>query len=346
VRLRLLILVVCGASLFASAGAYAYPWPVKPFHQQHPIRGNFGDPRTVFTDSLFTNGADGPGTFQFHNGIDIAAPDGTVVYPVVSGTARLIDGEAVSVVTKDGRSFQYFHIVPTVIDGEHVFAERTELGFIAAGHGHVHLTEIRGFRVWNPLARGGIAPYTDTTDPVVRAVYIRRWNSLEPLNPAAVCGRISIVADAYDTQVRRVPGPFGGFPVSPALVTWSVTGRGDTRRLAAESGSVDFRTMLPSKKDFWKVYARGTDPNGPRYGRRQYSRPRLFMFLLTTQGLETREVPNGVYKVTVRAQDVKGNVGVLTRSFTVSNDPASPTGCKPPPPPPAAPPTTPTTPTP
>src|SRR5256885_14371861 len=84
-------------ALVANAGASAYPWPIKPFHKQHPIRANFGDPRTRFWNTMLTDGLDGPGLFQFHNGLDIAAAEGTPVYPVLSGTARLIDGAAVLV---------------------------------------------------------------------------------------------------------------------------------------------------------------------------------------------------------------------------------------------------------
>jgi len=48
----------------------AYGWPVEPFDRQHPVRGNFGDPRTVFAGppdrpTLLT----GAGAFQFHFGI-------------------------------------------------------------------------------------------------------------------------------------------------------------------------------------------------------------------------------------------------------------------------------------
>ena len=327
-RLRVVTLTVCGISLFASAGAQAYPWPVKPFYRQHPIRANFGDPRTVFLDSLLTKGAVGPGTFQFHNGIDISAHDDAAVYPVVSGTARIISGEAVAVASRGGRTFQYFHLIPAVVNGERVYAQHTVLGYIRAGAGHVHLTEIRGYRVWNPLANGGIAPYEDLTDPSVRAIYIRRWNSLQPVDPQGVCGKVSISADAYDTQSQPVTGAFAGFPVSPALVTWSLTSGDDTRRLAAVSGDVDFRTTLPGKKDFWRVYARGTYQNDPRFGRRQYPNAGLFMFLLTRQGLETRDLPNGTYKLTVHAFDIKGNEGSLVREFRVANDRQSPTGCR------------------
>ena len=48
-RLRLFLLIACFAlALAASAGASVFPWPIKPFNKQHPIRGYFGDPRTVY----------------------------------------------------------------------------------------------------------------------------------------------------------------------------------------------------------------------------------------------------------------------------------------------------------
>ena len=298
----------------------------------------------MYQEGLFSNGIDGSGTFLFHNGIDISAPDGTAVYPVVSGTVTHAAGLTVTVRTHDNRAFMYVHIVPLVTVGQPVIAQQTTLGYIAALYGHVHLTEIRGHQVWNPLAKGGIAPYEDLTNPTVRAIYIRRWNSLEPLNPSGVCGKVSIAADAYDTQTRPVRGEFAGFPVAPALLTWSVTRVNTTRRLAAASGGVDFRTTLPRSKDFWSVYARGTYQNGPRFGRRQYRMAGLFMFQLTRQGLETRDLPNGTYKVAVRAFDIKGNEGSLVRKFRIANDPATATGCRPPAStPPAQPPTTTTT---
>jgi hypothetical protein len=55
----------------------------------------------------------------------------------------------------------------------------------------------------------------------------------------------------------------------------------------------------------------------------------MFMFLLTRQGLETRNLANGVYKVTVRAFDIKGNEGSLVREFRIANDASSPSGCRP-----------------
>ena len=50
-----------------------YPWPVKPFNRQHPVRGFFNDPRIQ------------DASHAFHFGIDVSAPDGTAVYAVTPG---------------------------------------------------------------------------------------------------------------------------------------------------------------------------------------------------------------------------------------------------------------------
>jgi hypothetical protein len=343
VRPRLL-LALLAAGLVLPASAAAYPWPVKPFNKQHPIRANFGDPRTVFQLALFQNGIEGPGTFQFHNGIDIAAPDGTDVYPVMSGTAVLLDAESLAVKTDENRIFQYFHIIPLVHDGEHVIAQKTVLGYIRRGAGHVHLTEIRGFRVWNPLARGGLAPYRDRTKPTVAEVDFRRLNTLQELDPLGICGQVSLVADVFDTPQMKISGSFAGFPIAPAFVRSTMRRVGSGKVISYRNVAADFRTTLPTEPDFWKIYARGTYQNAPRFGPRQYNlMPGRFLYNLTPlDGLDTQTLPNGVYQITVQATDMRGNTRTLNRRFTVVNDPKSDktgaeAGCPNPPPPAPAP---------
>src|SRR3954447_23126810 len=68
------------------AAPYSYGWPVKPFDREYPVRAILGDPRTLFrgpptVDTLLHAG----GSFSFHQGIDISAPNGADVYPVMSG---------------------------------------------------------------------------------------------------------------------------------------------------------------------------------------------------------------------------------------------------------------------
>jgi murein DD-endopeptidase MepM/ murein hydrolase activator NlpD len=321
---RRALLLVMSCCLLVPASAAAYPWPIKPFHRQHPIRANFGDPRTRFWNTLLTDGLEGPGLFQFHNGIDIAATEGTPVYPVISGTARLIDAAAVAV-RSPGHKFQYFHITPAVHDGQHVVAGRTVLGRVIRGVNHVHLTEIRGHRVWNPLAAGGIAPYTDHTAPEVDAIMARPVPSLHPLDPGGVGGTVSLIAAAEDTPPLPVPGTFAGYPVAPALVTWSLTKLGGLRYVP-EVPAADFRTTLPVSRDFWNVYARGSYQNVPRFNVQQYFIPGRFLYNLA-RTMDTRSYPNGVYEVRVHVADMRGNSSEGVQQFTIANDPRSEAGC-------------------
>ncbi|TML30631.1 MAG: M23 family metallopeptidase [Actinobacteria bacterium] len=319
-RRLVFILFALVPALVAGTNASAYPWPIKPFDQQHPIRADFGDPRTRFWNTMLTDGLQGPGLFQFHNGIDIAASEGTPVYPVMSGTASLIDGAAV-LVRSPGHKFQYFHITPAVHDGQHVLAGRTLLGRVIRAANHVHLTEIRGRRVWNPLAPGGIAPYVDRTAPQVDAIFAEPLGSLVPFDSATLCGTVSLIASAHDSPPLPVPGTFAGYPVSPALVTWS---------LAEVNGLVyvptvraaDFRTTLPLVRNFWNVYARGSYQNAPRFSNQQFFMPGRFLYNLSGT-LDTRSYPNGTYEVRVHVADMRGNWSDGVQQFRVENHPGA-----------------------
>ena len=323
---RTLLVVLSLFALQPVGAATAYPWPIKPFHKQHPIRANFGDPRTRFWNTMLTDGLDGPGLFQFHNGLDIAAAEGTPVYPVISGTARLIDGAAV-LVRSPGRKFQYYHVIPTIHNGQHVVAGRTVLGHVMRAANHVHLTEIRGRRVWNPLARGGIAPYTDRTMPTVAAIFARPVASLLPFDAQSICGTVSVVAAAQDSPPLPVPGTFAGYPVAPALVTWSLT-RLNGMVYVPTLPVVDFRTTLPAVRNFWNVYARGSYQNAPRFSNQQFFMPGRFLYNLA-ETVDTRSYPNGAYEVHVRASDMRGNWSDAVQQFTIQNHPGTGTGCLP-----------------
>jgi hypothetical protein len=317
VRLRpAVILVSFALALAASATASAYPWPIKPFNAQHPIRANFGDPRTRFWNTMLTDGLQGPGLFQFHNGIDIAAPEGTPVYPILSGTVKLIDGSAL-LVRSPGRKFQYFHIKPNVHDGQHVIAQQTVLGHVIHAADHVHLTEIRGRRVWNPLAQGGIAPYVDRTTPTIDAIFARPAGSLVPLNTETICGTVSLVVAAHDTPPLRVPGTFAGYPVSPASVTWSLA-LVDGLVYVPTTSAADFRTTLPVERNFWNVYARGTYQNAPRFSNQQFSMPGNYLYNLAPT-FNTSSYPNGTYEVRVHVSDMRGNWTEAAQQFRIEN---------------------------
>src|SRR3954465_8979529 len=114
-----------------------YPWPLKPFDRQHPIRGFFCDPRIA------------GGGKTFHFGIDIAAAAGTPVFAVAPGKVsygspgeRAANGGIV-VVEANGRNFGYWHVAPSAQPGSRVPLHGL-LGHIAAqpeDWGHLHFAE-------------------------------------------------------------------------------------------------------------------------------------------------------------------------------------------------------------
>ena len=306
--------------------ALPYPWPIRPFDRQHPIRGGFGDPRTVIFRSASLAQLDWreaalPGAFSFHNGVDIVAHPMTPVYPVVDGIVREVRPDEVIVKSGEGkvrRSFQYWHIVPSVAVGDRVYAEATVLGRVQREARHVHLTEIRNGCVVDPLLPGHLTPYTDHTVPRVLRVEIRNADG-RSIHPTAVSGVVDIVAEAIDEPPLAVLGAWHGMPVAPALLTWRLTNKnGDTavpNRVAA-----DFRFTLPPNSDFWQVYAQGTLQNFPVIGHRYfYGYHGRYLFNLADGQIDTRTLPDGVYILTVTASDVRGNSSSISVEVRIAN---------------------------
>jgi hypothetical protein len=305
------------AALVLTGAAAAYPWPFRPFDQQHPIRGFFGDPRTVYFDGILSGPFDGPGVFSFHQGVDIAAPDGTPIYPVADGTIHYLGAATINLDTGDGVIFQYFHIVPVVGEGEHVVTSKTILGYVQPPYGHVHITEIDGTHAVNPLQPGHLMPYVDHTKPTIRDILVSNQTGVVE-TPLGLCGRIELDADAYDTTPLPVPGKFHGLPVAPALVRWALTRLGGGVVVAWRTAA-DFRDTLPPNGDFWNVYAHGTYENAPRFGAQQYpAMPGRYLFKLAGS-FDTTSVPNGVYLISVRASDERGNTAAAVQRISVLN---------------------------
>lgn len=325
------LLLAAVVSLFA-AGALAgaarrvdapYPWPVKPFDRPHPVRGSFGDPRTVFNgpptaQTLMA----GNGSFTFHTGVDISAPDGTAVYPVESGTVRSVSRDWIAVDGGNGRVFEYWHIASTVTVGRHVDAQTTVLGHILRGCGHVHLTEIDNGVTVNPLAPGHLAPYADTTVPTVSSIRFRETATGKEPMPELLRGRIELLASVLDTPSLRVPGEWRGMPVTPALVTWEIRRAGDGKVVVPSHVAYDVRDRLPAPNAFWQVYARGTHQNMAVFGKHySYMQPGVYLLRLTPGGFDTRALPDSVYELSVTATDIRGNHSTALQRFSVHNKP-------------------------
>jgi hypothetical protein len=326
---RALFLIVLVAALVvpaltpspSRAGGAGYDWPVKPFGQEHPVRGLLGDPRTLFSAPPTTAGAlFGGGSFQFHFGIDISVPAGTAAYSVASGTVtRRSDADLmVTIACGGGRSFEYWHITPQVRVGDRVTAYETVLGRVTARAKHLHFSELRNGRFLNPLQPGHLAPYTDHVAPRIASISVRTSATGLAL-PNMLRGRVDLVVEAYDTSNLPVPGIWRDMPVAPALLTWQVR---DLRpkTVVGHTVAVDFRTSMPSNSTFWNVYARGSYQNMSVFGKHySYRQPGRYLYRLTPRAFDTTRLRDGVYDLVVTATDIGGNSTTVSLRFTVHN---------------------------
>jgi hypothetical protein len=289
----------------SSQTGLAYHWPVKPFNSPHPIRGAFGDPRIVSAaDPFGWTGPDQIGAHSFHNGVDIVAPPGTPVYPVVSGRVERAKPDEIVIDTYDGRAFQYYHLTKAqrVQRGRRVVAYRTVLGWIRKTYGHLHLAEIDHHVVHNPLDRGHLEPYYDHTKPVATDLYVDDGSLPSTLDGRAIGPGDRLSVDAADPPAKAVPAPWADCPQAPTLVEWRLF-HGKTR--APWKVAVDFRKTQPPPRDFWQVYGAGTYQNTPTFEDHIYhGMAGRYLFRLR---IHPNKLKPGIYQLAVRVSDIRGN---------------------------------------
>jgi hypothetical protein len=312
--------VAAGTQHSSTHSTGGYSWPVKPFDKQHPVRGVFADPRTSFVGPPTRAGLNGPGEFSYHQGVDISAPAGTAVYPVRSGVVHLHSKETVVVTSDAGDAFEYWHIVPSVREGQRVTAYESVLGRIRPGeYEHVHLTELEGGRPVNPLAPGHLTPFDDLTAPAVDdATYLdaRGRNVLAEF----VHGRMQLVVSATDTPAMAVPGRWNGLPVVPARITWRIERAKDGKVVVGEQEAFDARERLPNAP-FWQTYVRGTRQNTANFaGHKMWRQPGVYLFRLTAS-FDSKRLPDDIYVLVATATDTRGNSGTGRFVFTIHNKP-------------------------
>lgn len=313
--LSLALLVVPATQVAAAADSsshgsspharFAYHWPIKPFERQHPVRGAFGDPRIVSVEQPFGwTGPNQPGAHSFHNGIDIVAPPGTPVYPVVSGRVVRAKPDQIVVHTDDGRSFQYYHLsrAQAVRVGKTVLARHSVLGWIRVRFGHVHLAEIDGSVVHNPLDRGHLEPYRDWHKPVATDLYVNDGPVASPLDGRLIGRGDTLSVAAADPQAMPVPGPWSGLPQTPRLVEWRLF---HGQRWTPWNVAVDFRHTEPTPRYFWDVYGVGTYQNSPAFANHIYlGMAGRYLFRLH---IHSGRLGSGSYRIAVRVTDDRNN---------------------------------------
>jgi hypothetical protein len=301
--LALVLLLAHLAEPSAARPSFAYHWPVKPFDRQHPIRGAFGDPRTLVTDRPF--GVTRPhdrGQYSFHSGVDIAAAPGTPVYPVTDGHVVLVGRHAIVIDSSNKRQFYYWHLHDNVVLGQQVVAGQTVLGWVRRPFDHVHFGEVDDHHGVNPLARGHLEPYVDHTTPRILGLYVDDGGAPRRTDGGLLGPDTTLAIAAADEPAMPVPGPFAGLPQTPALVEWRLR---IGEKWKAWHVAANFRHTEPVSTDFWKVYAAGTYQNAPLFERRVYTGiAGLYLFRVR---LDTSRLAPGQYELEARVADVRGN---------------------------------------
>lgn len=296
------MLAVVACALAAGGTASAYGWPVKPFKRMHPIRGAFDDPR-------FHLGSEGA-LSAFHFGIDIAAKDGTPVYSVERGsvTAHAAD---VTVTSRSGRAFGYWHIRPVVHSGQRVRKHQL-LGYIGRGWGHVHFAESINRQYRNPLRPRALTPYIDHVAPTVGSVSLQSGGGA--VDTRRVSGSVDVLAEVYDMPPRLPAPPWRVARLTPAVVWWRLQ-RDDGVR-TDWSVTADFHFALMPASLYPSIYAPGTYQN-------KANRPGHYLFWIV-RNLDTTTLPNGPYTLDVLASDTRWNLGGNSVTFNVLNSVSAP----------------------
>ena len=321
-------------------------WPVLPLTGQHPVRGSFLDPRPDRSLGAI-----------YHTGVDVAvrddrpergAPPGRThrVYAVEAGRVHEATSRGVCGFARIGH-FGYGHVDALVEPGQLVEAAQ-HIGWTCQGYWHVHLSEFiftgdGGRLVVNPLRRGGkLHPYGDTAAPRIHEIRFHapvtpRWRrrpgttvALLPragrrLNKSALTGRVDVRVRVSDPQsfigwFRELPhlaAPHHPFRLSVTIVRLA-TGRVVQRR---EVFRAEQLLDLPAGQH----YAPGSEQNLPASGCMLFHRSvrcdGIYWFRVFPRPYwNTARLPDGRYRLRVRAWDIAGNLSKADTIVTLRND--------------------------
>jgi hypothetical protein len=260
-------------------------WPIQPFHSQHAIRAGINELRPA----------------NFHVAVDVEAHDFANVYAIQSGFVH-IRYMGTGDVNVDVGAFDYWHIHPTVSEGQYATAYRTKLGWVLTGFKHVAVSEGHGVYL-NPLRPGGsLRPYSDTEPPIIGAPQI--------------FGDGRAIVHAFDPQSFVEKLSFETPVLAPASLAWRLYdahGRALTGLEWAMRGSQNYPPGLKTT-----IFAPGA--SNPGYVCFAFHLRCIPNWVYWLAGGLTPRVPLGSlgpgrYRLTVYAWDWAGNTSALDYWF-------------------------------
>ena len=257
-------------------------WPLAPFHAQHAIRAGINELRPA----------------NFHVAVDIEASNFQPVYAIESGYAAIRYPGTGDVNVDVGR-FYYWHINPTVREGQYVVAYRTVIGTVLYGFYHVALSEGNTSDYLNPLRPGGsLRPYTDTEAPVIGMPHVYSD------------GRVTVAA--FDPQSFVVRARYETPVLAPSSLAWRLYdahGRALTGLQWAMRGSQNYPPGLRST-----IFAPGAaNPGFECFFTQVRCIPNWNYWLAggLTAPLPLSNLRRGRYRLAVYAWDWAGNTSAL-----------------------------------
>jgi hypothetical protein len=318
-------------------------WPVAPLDQPHPVRGSFMDPRP-----------DPDLGAIYHDGVDIAvrddrpepdAPKGRThrVYAVEGGEVVHATPPGVRGLVDIGH-FRYEHVDATGKVGQRV-EPGEPIGWSCFDSWHVHLGEWifppGGGRILvNALRPGGkLRPYLDDAPPEIHEIryytpatpsWTRREAHVARLPQAGTRLDKRRLSGKVDVRVRLDdPQSFIGWfadlpwlaaPHHPFRLAFTVT---DARGDIVHDGDV-FRTECAIETPAGQHFAPGTEQNLPANGcmamhRKVRCRGIYWFRLFPRPYWDTTRLPNGRYRIRIRAWDVAGNMASAQTEVLIRN---------------------------
>jgi hypothetical protein len=274
-------------SVGCTPGGVTPGWPIKPFHQQHAIRAGINELRPA----------------NFHVAVDVQAHNFQSVYAIQSGYAS-IRYAGTGDVNVDVGSFYYWHVDPTVSEGQRVTAYRTVLGRVLYGFTHVAVSEGSTSDYLNPLRPGGsLRPYTNTEPPVIGV--------------PRIFGDGRVIVGAFGPQSYVATGfPYETPVLAPSSLAWRLYdahGGALTGLEWAMSGSQNYPPNLKPV-----IFAPGaSNPGFECFFTRRRCIPNWVYWLAggLTQPLPLSSLRPGRYRLTVYAWDWAGNTSALDYWF-------------------------------